>query len=154
MGSILNKGKGIMLKKIICFISIFFLFSCATIQPKSDMYLPDCTPGEVIFITNTHENAWIEIADKVFVRRIDLRMVDEKCIMQQFSPPIFGFFTGGRKELHAFHLWKGEWVPSKNIPGKGYYNYVHVVTIEGNSVQRIYDLAADFIKTVLIKEKE
>jgi len=144
-----------VLKKIIYFISIFFLFSCATItQPKSDMYLPDCTPGEVIFIENTHENAWIEIADKVFVRRIDLRMTDENCEMQNFSPPMFGFFTAGQRHFKAFHLWKGEWVPSKEVPGKGYYNYVHIVTIEGNSVQRIYDMAADFIKTVLIKEKE
>ena len=143
-----------MLKKIICFISIFFLFSCATIQPKSDMYLPDCTPNEVIFIENTHENAWVEIANGVHVRRIDLRMTDEDCIMQNFSPPMFGFFTAGSKALKALHLWKGEWVPSKEVPGKGHYNYVHVVTIEGNSVQRIYDIAADFIKTVLIKEKE
>ena len=116
------------------------------------MYLPDCTPGEVIFIENTHENAWIEIADGVFVRRIDLRMVDDECIMQQFSPPMFGFFTGGKKELHAFHLWKGVWIPSQKVPGKGHYRYEHLATFEGYSVQRIYDTVADFIKTVLLKE--
>ena len=143
-----------MLKKLICLISIFFLFSCTTVQPKPDMYLPDCTPGEVIFIENTHKNAWIEIADGVSVRRIDLRMTDEDCIMQKFSPPMFGFFTPGQRSMKAFHLWKGEWVPSKEDSEKGFYNYVHIVTFEGNSVQRIYDMAAEFIKTVLIKEKE
>lgn len=144
-----------MLKKLICFISgLLFLIGCATIQAKSDMYLPDCTPSEVIFITNTHENAWIEIGDGYNVRRIDLRMVDDDCIMQNFSPPLFGYFTTGSKQLKAFHLWKGEWIPSKEDPEKGMYKYVHLMVFEGNTTQRIYDMAAEFIKTVLIKEKE
>ena len=139
-----------MLKKLICFISIFFLFSCATITPKSNMYLPNCEPNEVIFIENTHENAWVEIAEGVHVRRIELRITDEDCMMQNFSPPIFGFFTAGRNQLKALHLWQGVWVPSKDVPGKGYYNYNHLVTFEGNTVQGIYDIAAEFIKTVLM----
>ena len=144
-----------MFKKIVCFISgLVLLFGCATIQPKSNMYLPDCTPNEVIFIENTHENAWVEIAEGVHVRRVDLRITDEDCIMQNFSPPIFGFFTAGRKQLKALHLWQGEWVPSKEVPGKGHYNYNHLVTFEGNTVQGIYNLAGEFIKTVLMTEKK
>lgn len=143
-----------MLKKLIYFISVFFLFSCATIQPKSNMYLPNCIPGEVIFIENTHENAWIEIAEGYSVRRVDLRMTDEDCEMQNFSPPMFGYFTPGMKKMKAFYLWKGEWVPSKEVPGKGHYNYVHIMTFEGDTVQGIYNTTAEFIKTVLIKEKK
>lgn len=143
-----------MLKKLVCFISgLFLLIGCATIQPKSDMYLPNCKPGEVIFIINTHENAWIEIAKGYNVRRIDLRMVDDDCIMQQFSPPLFGYFTPGIKELKAFNLWKGVWIPSKDNPEKGTYRYTHIATFEGKTEQGIYNTAAEFIKKILVKEK-
>ena len=139
------------MKKLLCAIVFFVFFSCAAIQPKSDMYLPDCKPDEVIFIINTHKNAWIEIADGVHVRRIDLRMTDENCEMQNFSPPMFAYFTAGMKQRKSLHLWKGEWVPSEEVPDKGWYKYTHIVSFEGDTEQRIYEIAAEFIKTVLMK---
>lgn len=139
------------MKRLLCAAVVFIFFSCAAIQPKSDMHLPDCTPDEVIFIINTHENAWIEIADGVNVRRIDLRMTDEDCEMQNFSPPMFAYFTAGMKQTKALHLWKGEWIPSEEVPGKGHYKYSHIVSFEGETEQRIYEIAAEFIKTILMK---
>ena len=139
------------MKKFLCAAMFFAFFSCATIQPKPHMYLPDCTPDEVIFIENTHKNAWVEIAEGVNVRRIELRITDKDCIMQNFSPPMFAFFTAGRKSMKALHLWKGVWIPSKDVPDKGHYNYVHLMTFEGKTVQGIYNVTADFIKTVLMK---
>ena len=141
------------MKKLVCLFVFLIFSSCAIVQPtRSNMYLPDCTPGEVIFIENTHENAWVEIAEGVHVRRIEVRITDEDCEMQNFSPPMFAYFTAGMKQLKALHLWKGEWIPSSEVPGKGFYRYTHIVTFEGNTVQRIYDIASEFIKDILVKK--
>ena len=66
-----------MLKKFVCLISgLLLLSSCATIQPisnepqMSDIHVPDCTPGYVIFVENTYKDAWVEISKGVNVRRV------------------------------------------------------------------------------------
>ena len=150
-----------MLKKLIYFISIFFLFSCATVQPSpntqhepamTDIHIQDCIPGHVIFVENTYKDAWVEIADGVNVRRVELGMTDEDCVVQNFSPPMFGFFIPQAKmNEKVFYLLKGEWVPSKEIPDKGHYKYNVLAVFKGKTVQKVYDVVADFVKTVLVK---
>ncbi len=153
------------MRKLLGTIAFWFVFlsffatlligsGCATSQKRSSMYLPECTPNEVIFITNTHENAWVEIASGVEVRRIDLRMTDEACIMQSFSPPLFGYWRPGTPpEIHRFHLWGGQWHsrPSKENPMLGYYSYHHTAVFFGKTMQGIRETVAEFIKTIMIK---
>ena len=133
-----------------------FLFSagCATSQKQSKMHLPDCTPEEVIFIQNTYKDAWIEIRSGVWVRRIDLRITDEACIMQHFSPPLIGFWRSGiPPAIHRFHLWIGEFHPrpSEQNPMLGTYSYHPWAIFHGKRQQSIREKAAEFIKIFIAK---
>ena len=151
-----------MLKKLVYYISlVLFLVSCASIQPipnepkMSDIHVPGCIPGHVIFIENIYKDAWVEIADGMLVRRVELGMADDGCMLQSFSPPMFGFFIPQAKmNEKVFYLWKGIWIPSEEVVDKGHYEYVQLAIFKGKTVQGVYDVVADFVKTVLIKEKE
>lgn len=139
-----------MFKKFFGIIFIFlFLFSCATLQPIPKPE-PECNnPGEIVFIINTHESAWIDLGG-VSVRRIELRMCSNDRTLEEFSPPLFGFWWND-----IFQLWMGEWIPSEEDPNKGSYRYSNIARFDGRySKTQAYAQCEKFILEVLLKEKE
>lgn len=139
-----------MLKKLICIISgLIMLAGCATTQTKPELE-PECNnPGEVVFIINTHESAWIDLGG-VSVRRMEIRMCSDDRMLEEFSPPLFGFWWNG-----FFQLWMGEWMPSKEDPNKGNYRYHNIARFDGRySKTQAYAQCEEFILEILLKKEK
>jgi len=138
-------------------VILFISFSCAA-APKgrmSHIQVPACTPGHVIFVENMYKDAWIELNDGLLVRRVELGMANEDCIVQDFSPPMFGFFLPEMQEgKKTFILLKGEWFESKEVPGKGHYEYTILGSFKSKTVQGVYNIVAEFTKEILVKKEE
>ena len=137
------------MKRLLLAVTLCVLLGCAS-APKgrlSHIHVSDCTPGDVIFIENTYKDAWVELGNGLLVRRIELGMADEDCTVQDFSPPMFGFFIpqgeDGKKE---FILLKGQWFESEEVPGKGHYEYTILGSFKSKTVQGTYNIIAEFVR--------
>ena len=145
------------IRRLLFAVILCTFLSCAS-APKgrmSHIQVPDCTPGHVIFVENTYKDAWVELGNGLLVRRVELGMADEDCTVQDFSPPMFGFFLPEMVDgLKTFILLKGEWFPSEEVPGKGHYEYIILGSFKGKTVQGVYNIVADFVKEILVKKEK